>query len=298
MGRDGGNGATHFCAGSRTVIYAGYKRSLHLPGQTRCSGKSFVSCEATDAILGSMPETSKFIHEILPVGMLQCNCHIIGDPKTRDALVIDPGDDAERILDIINRHKLRVSAIIITHAHIDHVGGLRRIQQATGAPVRIHPDDLELYRMLDVQAAWIGCKTPEKVEVDELLREGDAIRWGRFEAQVLHTPGHTQGSVCLYIPAGSKWSPHPMPADMPEGRAGAVAAKSTVQEPSRLFAGDTLFAGSIGRTDLWGGSFEAIIGSLKGKVLQLPDHTIVYPGHGPSTTIGEERETNPFLAGN
>jgi len=243
-------------------------------------------------------ETAKLIHEILPVGMLQCNCHIIGDPKTRDALVIDPGDDAERILEVIKRHKLRVSDIVITHTHIDHVGGLRRIQQATGAPVRMHADDLDLYRMLDVQAAWIGCKAPEKVEVDELLREGDTVRWGRFGAQVLHTPGHTQGSVCLYIPAGSKWSPHPMPSELPGGQAPVVDAKSARHEPGRLFAGDTLFAGSIGRTDLWGGSFDAIIHSLKGKVLALPDETIVFPGHGPSTTIGEERETNPFLVGN
>jgi hydroxyacylglutathione hydrolase len=234
-----------------------------------------------------MPEKTKRIHEILPVGMLQCNCHIIGDPETREALVIDPGDDAERILELIARHKLRVSAIVITHTHIDHVGGLRRIQQATGAPVRMHADDLELYRMLDVQAAWIGCKAPEKAEVSELLREGDTIRWGRFEAQVLHTPGHTQGSVCLY-----------MPSDMPESRAAAVAAKSTERVPGRLFAGDTLFAGSIGRTDLWGGSFETIIRSLKGKVLKLPDETVVYPGHGAPTTIGQERETNPFLVGN
>jgi glyoxylase-like metal-dependent hydrolase (beta-lactamase superfamily II) len=234
-----------------------------------------------------MQETGKLIHEILPVGLLQCNCHIVGDPKTLDALIIDPGDDAERILEVIHRHKLRVSAIVITHTHIDHVGGLRRIQEATCAPVRMHADDLELYRMLDAQAAWIGWKPPEKVEVNEFLSEGDAVRWGRFEAQVLHTPGHSQGSVCLY-----------MPPDMPDARAAAIGAKSTERQPGRLFAGDTLFAGSIGRTDLWGGSFQSIIRSLKGKVLELPDDTIVYPGHGPTTTIGNERESNPFLAGN
>jgi hydroxyacylglutathione hydrolase len=238
-----------------------------------------------------MAQTSKLIHEILPVGMLQCNCHIIGDPKTREALVIDPGGDAGKILEIIERYKLQVRAIVITHTHIDHVGALQRIHQATGAPVRMHPDDLELYRMLDVQAGWLGWKTPEKVQVDELLREGDAIRWGDFEARVMHTPGHTQGSVCLY-----------MPSDMPKERDGAgvvkLAGHVPERAPGRLFAGDTLFAGSIGRTDLWGGSFETIIRSLKGKVLELPDDTIVYPGHGEITTIGQERETNPFLIGN
>jgi hydroxyacylglutathione hydrolase len=233
-----------------------------------------------------MPDTTHLIHEILPVGMLQCNCHIVGDPETHDAIVIDPGDDAERILEILKRHHLKVSAIVITHSHIDHVIGLHRIQQATNAPVYMHADDLGLYRMLDVQASWLGWKIPKIVNVDQLLREGDAIRWGRFAAQVLHTPGHTQGSICLYMP----W-------DIPEARAAAVAAKSTERLPGRLFAGDTLFAGSIGRTDLWGGSFEEIIRSLKGKVLELPDDTIVFPGHGESTTIGQERQSNPFLNG-
>lgn len=234
-----------------------------------------------------MPETSKIIHEILPVGMLQCNCHVVGDPQTREAIVIDPGDDAERILEIIHRHHLKVRAIVITHTHIDHVVGLARVHQATGAPVYMHADDLQLYRMIDVQASWIGWKAPQEVDVDQLLREGDSIQWGPFKAVVLHTPGHTQGSICLYLPS-----------DIPEARAAAVAAKSTQRLPGRLFAGDTLFAGSIGRTDLWGGSFESIIASLKGKVLELPEDTLVFPGHGETTTIGRERATNPFLIGN
>jgi hydroxyacylglutathione hydrolase len=234
-----------------------------------------------------MRETQKLIHEILPVGMLQCNCHIVGDPRTREAIVIDPGDDASRILEVIERHHLKVMAIVVTHTHIDHIIGLRRVREATGAPVYIHADDLALYRMLDVQAGWLGWKTPEKVQIDQLAREGDVIRWGPYEAQILHTPGHTPGSICLY-----------MPTDMPEAPADASAAKSANGGTGLLFAGDTLFAGSIGRTDLWGGSFAGIIGSLKGKLLDLPDDTIVYPGHGESTTIGKERATNPFLAGN
>jgi hydroxyacylglutathione hydrolase len=214
------------------------------------------------------------IHEILPVGLLQCNCSVVGDRETREAIVIDPGDEVARILEIIARHGLSVRAIVSTHAHIDHVGGLRKMRDATGAPVLLHPDDLELYRALDVQAAWIGMRVPETTEVDGLLREGDTLRWGRYQARVLHTPGHTRGSVSLYLPADV----------LPQGAA-----------CGKLFAGDTLFAGSIGRTDLWGGSFDDIMRSIQSKLLALPDDTLVYPGHGPATTIGEERETNPFL---
>jgi glyoxylase-like metal-dependent hydrolase (beta-lactamase superfamily II) len=226
-----------------------------------------------DAILKAMDR--KLIHEILPVGWLHCNCSVVGDPKTREAVVLDPGDEVERILAVIAAHDLKVKVILNTHAHIDHVGGLRKMQQATGAPVLMHAGDLELYRHLDVQAAWIGMRPPEMVEVDGFLKEGDTVRWGGYEGRVIHTAGHTPGSMCLHVP--------PRSVKPPDGEAGM------------LFAGDTLFAGSIGRTDLWGGSFEEIMRSIHGKLLSLPDDTVVYPGHGPATTIGEERASNPFL---
>ncbi len=206
------------------------------------------------------------IHEILPVGPLQCNCSVIGDEATREAMVIDPGDDIEAVLALIDKHNLLVKQIVITHAHIDHVGGAMKLRAATGAPLLLNQNDSALLKMLDVQAAWIGMRNPGRVEIDHSLGQADTVRAGALSADVIHTPGHTEGSVCLYFPAESK-----------------------------LIAGDTLFAGSIGRTDLPGGSMEKILQSLHDKVLALPDDTLVVPGHGPLTTIGEERESNPFL---
>jgi len=206
------------------------------------------------------------IHQILPVGPLQCNCSIIGDETSHQALVIDPGDDIADILSLIHKHNLQVKQIVITHAHIDHVGGAMKLRAATGAPILLNQNDYALLKMLDVQASWIGVENPGKVEIDRSIGELDRVEAGPLVAQVMHTPGHTEGSVCLYFPAEQK-----------------------------LIAGDTLFAGSIGRTDLPGGSFEKIISSLHEKVLALPDETVVIPGHGPLTTIGEERQSNPFL---
>ncbi len=206
------------------------------------------------------------IHEILAVGPLQCNCSVIGDEVTREAMVIDPGDDIEDVLALVRKHNLQVKQIVITHAHIDHVGGAMKLRAATGAPILLNQNDYALLKMLDMQAAWIGVASPGKVEIDHSLNQADTLKAGSLTASVLQTPGHTEGSVCLYFPA-----------------------------EKRLIAGDTLFAGSIGRTDLPGGSFDKIIDSLHEKVLALPDETVVVPGHGPLTTIGEERESNPFL---
>ena len=195
--------------------------------------------------------------------------------------MVDPGDEVERILDVIRKHQLNVRAIVNTHAHIDHVGGLAKMSAATGAPVLMHGEDLELYRMLDVQAQFIGMSMPAMAKVDGLLSDGDSIRWGNCEARVIHTPGHTRGSVCLHMPDNT-------------AREAVIPSRAG---NGRLIAGDTLFAGSIGRTDLWGGSFEDILRSIQAKLLGLPDETRVFPGHGPETTIGEERESNPLLRG-
>lgn len=206
------------------------------------------------------------IHEILPVGPLQCNCSIFGDEAGKEALVIDPGDNVPEILEIVARHGLSVKGIVITHAHIDHIGGAQKLKAATGAPVYMNENDAALCDQLEIQAAWLGMKPPERTEIDTPAREGDVLNLGATPFHVLHTPGHTQGSISLWIPAENK-----------------------------VIAGDTLFRDSIGRTDLPGGDGRQILRSIQGKLLTLPEDAVVIPGHGEETTIGREKRFNYFL---
>ncbi|QHN03532.1 MBL fold metallo-hydrolase [Granulicella sp. WH15] len=206
------------------------------------------------------------IHEILPVGPLQCNCSILGDETSLEAIVVDPGSDIPRILAVLARHHLTVKQIVVTHAHIDHIAGAAELKRITGAPVLYNQNDLPLLAMMDVQASWVGMATPEVHVPDLDLTDGMKVAVTGLTATVHHTPGHTQGSLCLHLP-----------------------------DQNLLLAGDTLFAGSIGRTDLPGGNFETLIRSIHDHLLPMPEETIVIPGHGRATTIGREIESNPYL---
>jgi hydroxyacylglutathione hydrolase len=208
------------------------------------------------------------IHVILPVGMLQCNCSIFGDEQTREAIVVDPGDEIEKITEVLDLRQLKVKAIVVTHAHIDHVAGAHKLRELTGAPVYLNERDRDLLRMLDVQARWLGVETPARTEIDHPAEDGTVLELGPAAFHVLHTPGHTQGSISLWIP-----------------------------QQGKLVAGDTLFRDSIGRTDLPGGDGRQILSSIKTRLLDLPEETIVIPGHGQNTTIGREKARNPFLRG-
>jgi hydroxyacylglutathione hydrolase len=206
------------------------------------------------------------IIETFPVGLLQCNCTILGDEQAGEAIVIDPGEEIGRIHRRLTQLGLKLKQILVTHAHIDHVGGALKLKRLTGAPILLNENDIPLLKMMDMQAGWLGVATPETAAPDDSLTDGLVVGLDAYPAQVIHTPGHTQGSVCLHF----------APLKL-------------------LIAGDTLFRGSIGRTDLPGGNYEQIIDSVGSRLMLLPDDTKVLPGHGPATTIGVERTTNPFV---
>ncbi len=200
----------------------------------------------------------------LSVGPIMANCFILGCEQTKEAVVIDPGDDADRILMELAKAELKVKYLIDTHGHFDHVGANKRMKEVTGATLAIHPDDASMLSQLSRSAASFGLAAENSPEPDMLLNDGDKVTFGSITLTVIHTPGHSRGGICLYT----------------EGH---------------LFAGDTLFAGSIGRTDLPGGDYDTLIASIKEKLLHLPDDTTVYTGHGPETTLLNEKQMNPFL---
>jgi hydroxyacylglutathione hydrolase len=202
--------------------------------------------------------------EKLVVGPLSANCYIVGDDNTREAAVIDPGGNGRDIQDACSRERLKLIAIVNTHAHFDHVVALNELRRATHAPVMLHADDVTLLGQAKANAAMLGFAMLQPSPPDRLLRDGDRVHVGELTLQVLHTPGHSPGGICLLC-------------------------------GTSVFAGDTLFKNSIGRTDLPGGNYAALMASIQEKLLILPATTIVYPGHGEKTTIGEERQLNPFL---
>lgn len=213
------------------------------------------------------------LRETFPVGRLGCNCTVAVCSDTGEALVVDPGDDADRIRSVLDRFKARVTRVVHTHAHLDHVLAAHEIAGPTGAEVMLHPGDRWLWDHVPMQAALFGWSITPLASPTGALVDGQSLGFGHQEAQVLHTPGHTPGSVCFLL-----GTPHDPPDD-----------------PPILLSGDTLFRGSVGRTDLWGTSFDELARSIRERLFTLPDETAVVPGHGPPTTIGFEREENPFV---
>ena len=210
------------------------------------------------------------IVETFPVGMLACNCTIVGDRATGEAIVIDGGDEVPEIARRLDAHSLRPRYLVHTHAHIDHIGALGPLRERVGGAGLLHPGDLPLYASLAEQARWLGMpREPQAVALDGELLDGDVLRAGDLTLRCIHTPGHTPGSTSFAL----------------DGADGTI-----------LFTGDTLFHGSVGRWDLGGTSLADIVRSIRTRLLDYDDGCVVVPGHGPATTIGEERRTNPYLA--
>ncbi|MDQ6931265.1 MAG: MBL fold metallo-hydrolase [Candidatus Eremiobacteraeota bacterium] len=205
----------------------------------------------------------------LRVGMLACNCTIIGDEESREAIVVDGGDGADEVLERLDTLNLRAKYLVHTHAHIDHIREVGRLREATRSSALLHHEDLPLYRDLGLQAQMFGLgAAPQIVDLDAYLVDGEALQIGSVTVNVLHTPGHTPGSVCFEMHEGGRHT---------------------------ILSGDTLFRGGIGRWDIGGTSMEDIVSSIHRKLLDFNDDTVVVPGHGPFTTIGTERTSNPYL---
>jgi hydroxyacylglutathione hydrolase len=223
------------------------------------------------ALQGVFPKRPKpaarMILRYFPVGPIQCNCIIMTDDRSRDTIVVDPGDEIDTIASALQDLEANVVAIVATHAHIDHVGAVAELKHRTKAPAMLHEADLPLYENIAAQAAWLGVPTPKVTKIDKFLKEGESLSFGAHTLRVIHTPGHSPGSVSFVVDS----------------------------QPQTILSGDTLFAGSIGRTDLWGGSYNEIVRSIRNKLLVFQDDVVVVPGHGPQTTIGTERRTNPFI---
>lgn len=198
------------------------------------------------------------------VGPLQVNCFIVSCNKTKEAIVIDPGEEGSRILQLIEQEGLIVSKVVNTHGHFDHIGANQEVIDKTGAELMIHKDDLPILQNARTHAEVYGLSVSPSPEPDKLLDQGDSFNVGELEFKVFHTPGHSPGGICLL-------------------------------SKGHLFVGDVLFSGSIGRTDLSGGDFDALVEGVREKLFNLPDETVVHPGHGPDTTIGRERQLNPFV---
>jgi glyoxylase-like metal-dependent hydrolase (beta-lactamase superfamily II) len=231
-----------------------------------------VSARLIDPLLTPRPSATNSVRvlllETLAVGPFQCNCSVVGCPDTKEAVVVDPGGEPERILEIVRHYDLTVRWLVHTHAHLDHIAATRDVKETTEAAIALHRDDLFLYDGFSVQAAMFGWHVRPVLPVDRFLVDGDRVDFGQRALSVLHTPGHTPGSVCFTV----------------EGADRAL-----------LFAGDTLFRRSIGRTDLPGGDHERIERSIRERLYALDPETVVITGHGPSTRIGEVRRSNPFV---
>ncbi|MEE2710185.1 MAG: MBL fold metallo-hydrolase [Gemmatimonadota bacterium] len=207
--------------------------------------------------------------ECLTVGAFQSNCYLLIEERDRSAYIIDPGDEPDRLLDWVGHMGVSIDGIILTHAHLDHIMAVRRIKEAFKVDIFLHQEDLFIYEQMVERAAEFGWSVEPTLPVDRYIAENDIFNLDGIQVSVLHTPGHSPGGLSLFI----------------DGNPGVV------------FSGDALFAGSVGRTDLSGGDYQTLIDSISKKLLTLAPDTVVYPGHGPSTTIERERLTNPFLKG-